>query len=45
MMLNIDIQKKLHGSNGLMDLAITLDIKQGEFVALMGESGSGKRRF
>ena len=42
MMLNIDIQKELHGSNGLMDLAVTLDIKQGEFVALMGESGSGK---
>lgn len=41
-MLNIDIQKQLHGSSGLMDLVVNLDIKQGEFVALMGESGSGK---
>jgi len=41
-MLNIDIQKQLYGSNGMMDLVVNLDIGQGEFIALMGESGSGK---
>ena len=41
-MIHIDIHKKLHGSQGDMQLDVVLDIKQGEFVALMGESGSGK---
>jgi len=41
-MLNIDIHKTLHGSQGQMNLDVKLDIKQGEFVVLMGESGSGK---
>lgn len=41
-MLSIDINKKLHGSNGDMDLNINLEIKQGEFLALSGQSGSGK---
>jgi len=41
-MLNIDIHKTLHGSQGEMSLDVKLDIKQGEFVVLMGESGSGK---
>lgn len=41
-MIKIDINKKLHGSNGEMDLDINLDIKQGEFLALTGLSGSGK---
>ena len=41
-MIKIDISKKLHGANGEMDLKINLEIKQGEFVALAGLSGSGK---
>jgi len=41
-MLAIDIHKALHGSQGEMSLNVKLDIKQGEFVVLMGESGSGK---
>ena len=41
-MIKINIQKQLHGSNGLMNLNVNLEIKQGEFVALSGLSGSGK---
>jgi molybdate transport system ATP-binding protein len=41
-MININIQKLLHGANGQMNLDINLEIKQGEFVALAGLSGSGK---
>jgi len=41
-MLKIDINKKLYGSNGEMNLKVNLDIAQGDFVALTGLSGSGK---
>ncbi|RLA63204.1 MAG: ABC transporter ATP-binding protein [Epsilonproteobacteria bacterium] len=41
-MIHIDIQKPLHGSNGQMSLDVKLDIQEGEFVALTGESGAGK---
>jgi len=41
-MIKIDISKKLHGSSGVMDLNIDLDINEGDFVALSGKSGSGK---
>ena len=41
-MIKIDINKKLHGANGEMDLKVNLEIKQGEFLALTGFSGSGK---
>ena len=41
-MINININKKLHGANGEMDLNVNLDIKQGEFLALAGLSWSGK---
>ena len=41
-MIEIDINKKLHGSSGDMDLDIDISIKEGEFIALWGESGSGK---
>jgi molybdate transport system ATP-binding protein len=41
-MIEIKVNKELHGSNGTMNLEIDLDIKKGEFVALSGLSGSGK---
>ena len=41
-MINITIQKELHGAAGNMQLAVNLNIKKGEFVALSGKSGSGK---
>lgn len=41
-MINLDINKKLHGSNGLMNLDVNIKIKKGDFVALSGQSGSGK---
>ena len=41
-MIQIDINKKLHGSQGEMSLSIKLDIEQGDFISLAGESGSGK---
>ena len=41
-MIQININKKLHGSNGEMDLDVNLNIQEGDFVALAGESGSGK---
>ncbi len=41
-MINIDINKKLHGANGSMDLEVNLKINEGDFIALAGQSGSGK---
>jgi molybdate transport system ATP-binding protein len=41
-MINININKKLHGSQEEMNLDINLNIKEGEFLALSGKSGSGK---
>lgn len=41
-MIKIDINKKLHGANGEMNLKVNLEIKQGDFIALAGLSGSGK---
>ena len=41
-MIKIDINKRLHGSNGDMNLDVNLDIKEGDFIALAGQSGSGK---
>ena len=41
-MIHININKALHGSNGAMNLDVSLDIKKGDFVALSGLSGSGK---
>lgn len=41
-MIEIKINKPLHGSNGTMNLDIDLNINEGEFVALSGLSGSGK---
>lgn len=41
-MIQININKKLHGGNGDMDLDINLKIEKGDFIALAGQSGSGK---
>ena len=41
-MIQIVINKKLHGSDGEMDLDVNLTINEGDFVALAGQSGSGK---
>ena len=41
-MINIALQKKLHGADGDMTLKANLQIKEKEFVALHGKSGSGK---
>ncbi|MGM0533938.1 MAG: ABC transporter ATP-binding protein [Campylobacterota bacterium] len=41
-MLDIDIEKKLHGQGGEMTLTVALQIGRGDFVALSGPSGSGK---
>jgi len=44
-MIKIDITKKLHGPVGDMRLYVRLSIKEGEFLALTGHSGSGKTTF
>lgn len=41
-MIKIDINKPLHGSSGLMNLEVNLNIQKGSFLALAGLSGSGK---
>ncbi|MGE4461961.1 MAG: ABC transporter ATP-binding protein [Arcobacter sp.] len=41
-MIEININKLLHGSNGEMNLDVNLKINKGEFIALSGFSGSGK---
>lgn len=41
-MIELDIYKSLQGSAGEMDLKIKLSVKEHDFVALAGESGSGK---
>jgi len=44
-MIKIDIKKKLNGSFGDMELNINIDIKNGDFLAISGKSGSGKTTF
>ena len=41
-MINLNIKKELHGSNGKINLDINLSLENQEFVALSGISGSGK---
>eukprot|EP01029_Cantina_marsupialis_P019041 TRINITY_DN4429_c0_g2_i7.p1 TRINITY_DN4429_c0_g2~~TRINITY_DN4429_c0_g2_i7.p1 ORF type:complete len:285 (+),score=46.11 TRINITY_DN4429_c0_g2_i7:2201-3055(+) len=41
-MIKIDIKKQLHGSTGVMNLEVDLEIQSGDFIALAGVSGSGK---
>ncbi|NWF66200.1 MAG: ATP-binding cassette domain-containing protein [Campylobacterales bacterium] len=41
-MIEINILKKLNGAMGEMELNVNLEIKKGDFLALYGQSGSGK---
>jgi molybdate transport system ATP-binding protein len=41
-MININIEKQLHGSNGEMTLCVNMLVNQGDFIVIMGESGAGK---
>ncbi|NLY04118.1 MAG: ATP-binding cassette domain-containing protein [Campylobacter sp.] len=41
-MLEVNIQKPLHGANGDMNLDAHFSIQKGDFLALAGVSGSGK---
>ncbi|MCC9136933.1 ABC transporter ATP-binding protein [Pontibacter silvestris] len=41
-MIRINLEKQLHSSGGEMQLQVALQIKQGEFVTIYGESGAGK---
>ena len=41
-MLLMEIHKRLHGSQGMMDLDIHLQIEKGTFVSVLGVSGAGK---
>lgn len=41
-MIRIDLQKRLHGAEGEMELRADLSIESGSFLALSGQSGSGK---
>lgn len=41
-MIDIAINKQLHGAQEDMNLDVALTIKEGEFLALSGKSGSGK---
>ena len=41
-MITIDLYKKLHGAEGIIELDVHLHLQKGEFVAIYGESGSGK---
>ena len=44
-MISIDIQKKLFGAEGEMQLKINTSFYYGDFIAIAGESGSGKTTF
>ncbi len=44
-MVKIDINKNLHGSKGDMELKVDIEIEKGDFIAIAGESGSGKTTF
>jgi molybdate transport system ATP-binding protein len=41
-LIEINIKKQLHGASGDMNLDVDLQIKSNDFIALIGQSGSGK---
>ncbi len=41
-MIQINIQKQLQGSHGEMTLNVNMNVKQNDFIVIMGESGAGK---
>jgi molybdate transport system ATP-binding protein len=41
-LIEINIKKQLHGASGDMNLDVDLKIKSNDFIALIGQSGSGK---
>ena len=41
-MIRISLRKKLHSSQGEMELAVDLEIGAGEFITVFGKSGAGK---
>jgi molybdate transport system ATP-binding protein len=41
-LIKINIKKQLHGASGDMNLDVDLQIKSNDFIALIGQSGSGK---
>lgn len=40
--IHIDIEKKIHTAEGLLNLSVNTGIRAGEFVSLFGASGAGK---
>jgi molybdate transport system ATP-binding protein len=41
-MIRINLSKKLHDADGIMDFSINLNIAEKSFIAVTGDSGSGK---
>jgi len=41
-MIQIEIEKTLHGSSGKMTLCVNMGVNQDDFIVIMGESGAGK---
>lgn len=41
-MIHLDLRKRLLSAEGPLDLALNLDIAEGEFITLFGKSGAGK---
>jgi len=44
-MVDVDLKKKLFGSEGEVTLCVNATVNKGDFVVIMGESGAGKSTF